>query len=439
MARSTRSALWIAAFVLLSLAPLLIILIGPRPEGRTFWREFSVGLAYAGLSLMGMQSVPVARLRTFADTFPMDTLYYFHHRISLVSLGLVAAHPVILFLNNPYTLRLLNVTRVPRTAQAGVIALLAAAVLVFTSVKRKQMRLKYEPWKFIHGVLAVAAVVLAYVHIFGVRYYTSTPAQQTLWIALAALWSAMLVYARAIKPLSLVAHPYQVREVLPERGNAWTVTLDPVGHPGMVFRSGQFAWLKVRQSAFSIMEHPFSFSSSEAHPETMQFTIRELGDFTSTVKDVPPGSRVYVDGPYGTFGVDEHPDAPGFVFLAGGVGVVPFHSMLRTLADRGEERPIFLFYGSYAWDQVIFREEFDGLAGRLNLRVIHTLERPHAEWTGEVGYINAGMLERYLPADRARWRYLLCGPLPMIRAVESALQRVNVPIERVHSEQYDMA
>lgn len=439
MRKATRSTFWIAAFVLLTVAPLLIILAGPRPAGRQFWRDFSVGLGFAGLSLMGMQSVPTARLRFLSDAFPMDTLYYFHHRISLISLALMVAHPLILILNNPHVLRLLNVFRAPTTAQAGVIALLAAAVLVYTSVWRKEVRLKYEPWKALHGFLALGALVLAYLHIFGVRYYTATLAQQVLWVLLAALWLGMLLYVRVLKPLALARRPYAVREVIPERGDAYTVTLDPLGHSGMAFRAGQFAWLKVQSSPFSIMEHPFSFSSSASQGGAMQFTIRELGDFTSTVKDVPPGARVWVDGPYGTFGVDDYADAPGLVFLAGGVGIVPFRSILRTLADRGDERPIILIYGSYSWDVAIFREELEELRQRLNLRVVHTLEAPPPDWRGEKGYINAAMLARHLPTDRDGWRYLLCGPLAMIHAVEAALQQVGVPRGQVHSELYDMA
>jgi len=439
MSRGTRAAIWLGAFALMVLAPLLIMLIGPRPEGRQFWREFSVGLGYVGLSLMGVQLIPTARLRALADVFPMDTLYYFHHRISLVSLAFVIAHPLILFLHNPFTLRLLNIFTATGRARAGVIALVAAAVLIVTSVRRQVLGLKYEPWKFLHGVLAVLALALAFVHIFGVRYHTSTPAQQVLWVVLGAIWLGMIVYIRVLKPLALSGKPYQVREVVPERGNAWTVTLDPVGHDGLTFRSGQFAWLKVRRSPYSIYEHPFSFSSSEAQPEEVQFTIRELGDFTSTVKDVPPGSRVWVDGPYGIFGVDEHPDAPGIVILAGGVGVVPFRSILRTLADRGERRPIIMLYGSRTWEDVIYREELAALEERLNLRVIHTLEVPPEGWEGEVGFINAAMLERHLPADRADWTYLLCGPLPMINAVERALQKVGVPLDNIQSELYEMA
>ena len=142
MRRTTRAAIGLAVFALLVLAPLLIMLIGPRPPGRQFWREFSVGLGYIGLSLMGVQLIPTARLPFVAETFPMDTLYYFHHRLSLVSLGFVVAHPLILFFQNPYTLRLLNIFTAPGRARAGVLALLAAVLLIITSVRRKPLGFK---------------------------------------------------------------------------------------------------------------------------------------------------------------------------------------------------------------------------------------------------------------------------------------------------------
>jgi predicted ferric reductase len=130
MRHTLRATFWIIVYFLLIFLPFIILLIGPRPEGREFWREFSVALGFAGLSLMGLQFIPTARLPFLAEVYPMDTLYTFHHRVSILSFVLVAAHPIILFINNPFTLQLLNVFTAPGRARAGVIALLAMIVLV---------------------------------------------------------------------------------------------------------------------------------------------------------------------------------------------------------------------------------------------------------------------------------------------------------------------
>ena len=433
-----RALFWIAVYLFLVFAPLLIIFIGPRPAGREWWRDFSVALGFVGLSMMGLQFVPTARLPFLCCVFPMDTIYFFHHAISLASLGFVLAHPLILVWGNANFLQLFNPLTSPWRALLGVLALLAAFVLVTTSVLRKELRIVYEPWRLMHMLLSISAAGLALLHIFRVNYYTAMPLQRLLWMALPVLWGVLIVYARVIKPALMLRKPYELKEVRMEHCNSWTLALEPVGHSGLEFRPGQFAWLAVQRSPFDLRQHPFSFASSAERKGRLEFTIRELGDFTRTVKDVPPGAQLYLDGPYGTFSPDFQ-DAPGYVLLGGGVGITPLMSMLRTFADRGDTRPLILFFGSYSWDTVLYREEIGELEKRLNLKVVHVLEHPHEGWSGEVGYITRDVLNRHLPEDRASCRYLMSGPLPMIRAVEKALKGANVPMSRLQSERYEMA
>ncbi|HOY60427.1 MAG TPA: hypothetical protein PK640_20095 [Verrucomicrobiota bacterium] len=99
-------------------------------------------------------------------------------------------------------------------------------------------------------------------------------------------------------------------------------------------------------SPFSDREHPFSFSgSAEQAPRHLEFTIKELGDFTRRIKNLKRGQRAYLDGPFGALSADRHPGAEGFVFIAGGIGITPMMSHLRTFADRGDRRPLVLIYG----------------------------------------------------------------------------------------------
>lgn len=137
--------------------------------------------------------------------------------------------------------------------------------------------------------------------------------------------------------------------------------LQPQHPPAFAYSPGQFAWLSLRASPFALQEHPFSISSSPTGAGPLQFTIKELGDFTSTIGAIKVGEVAYVDGPYGNFSIDAHPVASGYVFVAGGVGIAPIISMLRALADRGEQRPLWLFYGNRRWEGVVFRAELDAL------------------------------------------------------------------------------
>ena len=247
-------------------------------------------------------------------------------------------------------------------------------------------------------------------HIELVGWYVDLPWKKALWAAMAAGVVALLVYVRVVVPVLLRRRPWVVEAVTPERGRAWTVWLRPQGHGGLRFAPGQFAWLTLGRDPFVIEDHPFSFSSSAQDHERIAFTIKDLGDFTHTVGEVEPGTRAYVEGPHGAFSIDRY-DGEGYVFVAGGVGITPVMSMLRTLADREDMRPHLLLYGAGAWDELTFREELEELrrapAPAYRLRTVGTEVRA---WEGETGRIDAEVLDRHLPSDRAAHRYFVCGP-----------------------------
>jgi predicted ferric reductase len=175
-----------------------------------------------------------------------------------------------------------------------------------------------------------------------VELLPSDPWKRALWIGLTIFWIGLLLYVRIVKPLFMLRRPYRVTKVRKERGDTWTLVMRPEGHPGFRFSPGQFGWLTLWGSPFKITGHPFSFSSSAAVADgRVEMTIRNLGDFTSAIHKVPVGQRVYLDGPYGTFTIDRNP-ADMHVLIAGGVGITPMMSMIRTLANRGDKRRVIL-------------------------------------------------------------------------------------------------
>lgn len=426
----------IVLYLALAMAPLLILLVGSDIPGRGFWRELSVGLGFAGLSMMGLQFFLTGRFQGVTSPYGIDVVYHFHRAISLVAFSFLFLHPVVLLLSAPITITLCNPLTGPVWITVGVLALLAFALIVASSLFRQQIGLNYEQWRLIHGSVAVVAVALSLWHMLGVNYYLQGPVRRGLWIALAVTWVLSLLYVRLIKPLLMSRKPYTVKAVIQERSRSWSLVLCPDGHQGMEFRPGQFAWLTIDRSPFSVREHPFSFSSSAMHPEQLVFTIKELGDFTKTIGQVAPGTRVYVDGPYGSFTPDRHSFA-GNVLIAGGVGITPMMSILRTFADRNDQRPLYLFHISRDWEEATFREELEQLQGRLNLKIIPVLTRPAADWTGERGHIDAGILGRHLPTERMRFEYFVCGPPAMQQATRKALEQLGVPANQIQSESFN--
>jgi len=430
-------AAWIAVYLGLVLAPLVVLLAGAPPAARGFWRELSAALGYAGMAMAGIQFALTARFRHATAPFGVDIIYYFHRTISLMAAAVITAHVVIILADDPGRLALFNLAAAPWRARAAVASLLALAALITASLFRRRLGIGYETWRRWHGILAVIAVVAALIHIELVSHYIETPWKRMLWTGYSVFWAGLLLQVRLVRPWSQLRRPYVVEEVRRERGSAWTVQVRPDGHKGLSFQPGQFAWLTAWTSPFSIEEHPFSFSSSAANTRSLAFTIKALGDFTRRVREIQPGQRVYLDGPYGAFSIDRHP-AAGYVFIAGGVGITPVMSMLRTLADRGDQRPLLLLYANRSWDDIIFREEIEQLRQRLRLTVVHALEAPPEGWTGERGFLTREVLDRRLPADRRTLQHFVCGPDLMREVVEKALYRLGIPLSQVHAERFDL-
>jgi len=432
---SLRGGVWLLVYLFFVLAPLFALLAGSHPPARDFWTELSVAFGYSGLAMMGLQFGLTARFRYVTEPWGEDVIYHFHRQISLIAVGLVVAHPVILVAVQPHLLAPSNMLEAPWTAHFALLSIFAVITLVATALWRLALKIKYETWHLIHVVLALVAIVAGMVHMIGSSFYLVDPWKRSLWIGLTVFWIGLLLYVRLVKPLFILRRPYRVAEVRKERGDTSTLVMQPDGHAGFRFRPGQFGWLTIWGSPFAITAHPFSFSSSAAATDgRVEMTIRNLGDFTSNIPKVAAGQRVYVDGPYGAFTIGNPADM--HVLIAGGIGVTPMMSMIRTLADRNDKRPVILLYGGHEWDSITFREELEALKARLNLTVVYVLSKPPAGWAGEQGFINAEMFKRHLPPPYADHEYFICGPNIMMDAIEKALGEMNVPISKYHSERY---
>jgi predicted ferric reductase len=431
---------WVVLYLLLCLAPLVLAVGQDRPPGRSFLVEFSVALGFVGLSILTLQFALIARFKVVAAPFGIDVLQQYHVQITFVGLAFALAHPVLLFVADSKYLPLLNLATAPWRARFAFISVIALLVLVGLSVWRRALHLSYEWWQATHGLLAVIVVLFALLHASLVGYYVTGLLRRVVYDGYIGTLILLLVWIRLVSPLIRLRRPWRVVRVDADRGGTSTLVIEPVGHQGFRFDPGQFGWIAVGRSPFAITQHPFSFSSSADPPPggPVAMTIKAAGDFTKTVPDVTPGTRVYLDGPHGVFSMDRR-QAPGYVFIAGGVGVTPLYSMLLTMREREDVRPVTLFYASATWDDVVFRDELAELSESMpNLRVVHVLERPPEGWTGESGYITPDVLRRHLPSQYRRYEDLICGSSAMMDAMEKALTGAGVPFRQVSTERFDM-
>lgn len=430
-------AFWIALYLLIVQVPILLMLVPPVPSGRAFWLEFSVALGFVGLTQIAIQFVLIARFKRATAPYGLDIILRYHRQIALVAVAAILAHPIIIVIDNPSRLKLLNPFGGNWASRSAWVSVLALGAIVVSSVFRERLRLRYEWWRFSHLILGVVAIVFAQLHVSMAGLYINTVWKQAVWIGTAAAMVGLVVYLRVFKPAWQRGYRWRVAEVRPERGDTNTLVLEPVGHAGLQFKPGQFAWIKLARSPFTLEEHPFSFSSSAERPDRLEFGIKELGDFSRRVGDIPVGTRAFLDGPHGAFSIDRYP-APGYVFIGGGVGITPIMSLLRTMADRSDPRPVLLIYAEKTWEGTAYREELEALRDRLDLEVVYVLEEPPADWDGETGLVDGELLDRRLPEEEFTRMVFICGPEPMMVGVHSALRERDVPEASIQMERFTL-
>jgi predicted ferric reductase len=425
----------VGAYVALGLLPLILAAAGSPPPARGFWIEFGVGLGFVGLAMMGLQFALTARFARISLHFGQDTLLHFHRRVGLIGSAFLLAHPAILLAAQPAYLVYLD----PRDSAVRALALWAVLIMVMllvaTTLWRRPMGIAYEWWRAGHGILAVGIVFVGLIHVLRVGWYVSEPWKQAVWVGMSGAAIALLLHARLLRPLRMRRAPFRVAEVRPEGPRLWTVAAEPVGHAGLDFRAGQYCWLTFSHTPFAIQQHPFSISSAPASGK-LEFTIKEVGDFTRGVPRIPVGAPLFLEGPYGSFVLPERPRGE-LVFVGGGVGITPVASILRELRARGNPPRARLLHGAAVPEGLLFREEFQEMAAEGWLTYLPVVETPPAGWGGLVGTFDAPTLEAHLPLGEHE--YFVCGPEGMLDAVEGWLSEGGVSALHVHGERFHIA
>ena len=429
-----RAILWLGIFTALALIPLLVGRAGAVPEPRTFLVEFGVAFGFLGLALLSLQFLFSGRLAHVAPRFGGDNVLQLHREAGIVGVLLVLAHPVLLLAADSSFLAYLDPRANAPRAILLILATLALVAITVTSLWRTALNLQYEWWRLVHGGLALFIVFIGLVHAFQVSHYLQPLWKKGVLALLIGPCMYALVHTRLVRPGLATKRPYRTLSVQPERDSSFSLTLAPVGHEGIRFVPGQFAWLTIGGTPFTLQQHPFSFASSARRRE-VTFTAKAFGDFTSTWQKIEPGTRAFVEGPFGSFTPDPSP-ATGLFLVMGGIGITPAMSMLRTMRDDGERRPAVLIYGNKNWEDVTFREELEELSGVLDLKVVHVLEEPPEGWAGETGFVTAELLKRHLPARPHTYQYFVCGPKPLMDVAELSLRDFGIAWTRVYSERF---
>jgi predicted ferric reductase len=174
--------------------------------------------------------------------------------------------------------------------------------------------------------------------------------------------------------------------------------------------------------------HPFSITSAPEEGE-LRLLVKALGDFTSALQRLQPGTHARVEGPYGGLSYTRVPNARQ-IWIAGGIGVTPFLSMARSLAPTNYE--IDFYYCTERGSEAYFEAElFDISEANRRLRVIPI----RRDTLGFVTAADVAGASRDLPSKDI----LICGPPVMIRGLHAQFRQLGVPARQLHTEEFSFA
>jgi predicted ferric reductase len=411
----------------------------PAYVGSTFYGTFAyVWLCY--------QFVISARPKFIEKHFGMDNLYRFHGIMAGVSLFFLIGHFVIRFgvvgfdpTNlGAYALLLFLFT-----------ALMASIFLVNSFLRRLKFIENLHRW--VNNKLGVkrylfvlshnfslAAATLMFMHVNSGIVGEISPAVRIAYAAFFLLGISAWLYHQILRPLRLKQHAFLVVENRAENQTVRSLHLKPRQGSLFHYKPGQFAIISAHNQQITPEPHPFTIASNPNNPEEIEFVIKASGDYTSQLDKIAVDNEVRVDAPFGVFSYLNHPEEKELVFVAGGIGITPFLSMLRWMSVNDPQRKVILLWGCRFTEDLIKAEEFERFKALMPHFRWHAVLSDEPDYEGETGFFDAEKLNRLAvnDIDVSSAGFYTCGPPIMMTIVENALHDLGVEKSRIHYEKF---
>ncbi len=218
-----------------------------------------------------------------------------------------------------------------------------------------------------------------------------------------------------------------------------TLKRDETERP-LAFQPGQYAAISYNRKGKPSTTRCFSIVSSPTDQHTLQFSMRVRGRFTTEISKLQKGDLVDVTGPFGGFVFDIANDQKA-VFMAGGIGITPFLSMLRYLSALNATNDVTLLYSCATQDDVPFGDELISIqAAHPNLKVIFVIGKGPTNLLPEkqvaTGYITAELLDKITGNSYHDRRFFICGPPFFMKPMAGLLTKQGTPSTYILTEAF---
>ncbi len=283
----------------------------------------------------------------------------------------------------------------------------------------------YEHWRALHRTTGLF-VAFAFAHALGdATPFAESPLLRWTFVVVGGTGLAFYAYRELLARRGRGLRDYQVRDVRQVSSGLTELALAPLGRP-LEFVPGQFATLHL-EAKDGWHRHPFTIASAPAE-SNLRFTVKALGDYTTNIATlVRPGMPAVISGPHGHFTHEK--GTARQVWIAGGVGITPFLSWLRSFDERPPRAEVELFYS--VSEEAPYADEIEQIAGRhpnLSFHLIRT--RTRGRLTAEQALAPFGGVATDVSV-------LMCGPKTMLQALQVGLRQAGVSSRRIHREYFD--
>ncbi|MFG2616416.1 ferric reductase-like transmembrane domain-containing protein [Streptomyces sp. NPDC048507] len=305
---------------------------------------------------------------------------------------------------------------------AGFLLFVATGIL---SARTARRRMSYEAWHYLHFATYLA-VFLTFGHqLSNGADFVGNRLAQAAWYTLFLGVAALVAWYRFVVPVRRgLRHRLRVAAVRPEAPGVVSVHLTGQHLDELGGEPGQFLRWRFLTRGSCWTANPYSLSAP-ARPGHLRITVKTAGGHSAALARLKPGTRVWAEGPYGSFTANRR-TSPKVLLLAGGVGITPLRALFETLPGQ-----VTLVYRARHAADLALRGELDAIAARRGDTVHYIVDEP----AGHSSPLTAGALSTLVP-DLAAHDVYLCGPPGMTRTAIGALRGAGVPARRIHHESF---
>jgi len=441
-----KKVFWILLYFLSPLLPVYFYVIQEAKSNSNFMFLLGGALGICSYVFFVNQFIITARPKFIEKNFGMDKMYRFHMIMPLVAFILGFIHKQIKenYFGESFQTSLGDATLIIFAAIIVVSSLLMINKLFFKikivddvrNVLKKNLKLKHEFLVTVHNITLIGVCILLVHILLSSSIKSNIPLEITL-MSYFVIALSMYFYHKVLKRIIAKSKEYTISDIVVECDNIITLKFKPKNHKLFNYKPGQFLYVKLYNKEIPKDEHPFTISSSPTELDSVSVTVKQLGDFTNSLVKAKVGDKAYVDGSFGSFTHLDLPKDNKMCFIAGGIGITPFLSMLRYLNIKEKDRQVILLWGVRDSSELICNEELASIESNMkNLTIIPVLSSDKS-YNGEQGFVDAARVKRLLNND-FDYDFFICGPPIMLEKVVGDLKSFNIDPHKIHFERFSI-